>query len=148
MRKVRLTFLLLLLFLSVLLWSCCSTGIAIGQSMFPAIQNGDYLVITTKWYEIERFDLITFEHDNRMLIKRVIGLPHDKIVIYGSWILVNGRSINEPYLYKFFQYDAFSVQLKENEYFVLGDNRDISYDSRFFGPVKTENIEGEFLFKW
>lgn len=124
-----------------------------GKSMFPTIDNNYTIGI---WYmnmKIDKYDIISFKGtdsvgEDAILAKRVIGLPGDTIkCVYGK-VYVNGE-LDElfPYSdpdnpYAMFKYNNcnFEYILDENEYFVMGDNRTNSYDSRDFGPIKYENI--------
>lgn len=127
-----------------------------GSSMEPALQNGDNLIVEKISYlagDPDRFDIIVFkQNENTCYIKRVVGLPGERIQIQNGKTYVNGKPI----------YDAFGdgdmddggiaskeITLGQDEYFVLGDNRDGSEDSRSekVGPVKAEQIEGRAWFR-
>lgn len=127
-----------------------------GSSMEPALQNGDNLIVEKISYlagDPERFDIIVFkQNENTRYIKRVVGLPGERIQIQNGKTYVNGKPI----------YDAFGdgdmddggiaskeITLGQDEYFVLGDNRDGSEDSRNekVGPVKAEQIVGRAWFR-
>ncbi|HSL00725.1 MAG TPA: signal peptidase I [Rubrobacteraceae bacterium] len=85
------------------------------------------------------------------LIKRVVGVPGDRIAVRGGTLYVNGEPQEEPYLNKRFpdRSTAAPTRVPEGHVFMMGDNRANSRDSRFFGPVPQENIEGEaFLRFW
>lgn len=129
-----------------------------GGSMEPTLQNGDNLItdkISYRFREPERFDIIVFPVDDGSgksvyYIKRIIGLPGETIRIEpdGS-ILVNGEKLNEGYGKEIIRADnrgraEQDVLLSEDEYFVMGDNRNNSSDSRFetVGNVKREEILG------
>ena len=79
--------------------------------------------------------------DERSIIKRVIGLPGDHVVISESIVYVNGEAIDEPYA-RTTTAGNFDLVVPEGEYFVLGDNRHISLDSRYFGTIKKSEIIG------
>jgi len=75
------------------------------------------------------------------VVKRVIGLPGETILIKGDKVYINGKLLEEPYaLYDHIGDDNIEIQIRENEYFVMGDNRYESGDSREYGPIPKENI--------
>lgn len=118
-----------------------------GLSMYPTFNNGDYLIVDqlSKRFEMPKrgsIIIIKFpENHSRFLIKRLIGLPQEKIVINDGILFVDGKQIEEPYI-KHKKIEGFQITLKEDEYFVMGDNRAGSSDSRIWGPIKKEEIVG------
>lgn len=128
-----------------------------GESMEPNFHNWDYLIIDKLTYRFknpQRGDVIVFHppFDNRIYyIKRIIGLPGERLVIEESKITIfnkehpNGFVLSEDYIKNHYTLGKIDVQLKEDEYFVLGDNREVSYDSRKWGPVKRDKIIGRVL---
>lgn len=129
-----------------------------GSSMAPNFSSGDYILIdelSLRFREIERGEVVVFKSpmdSYTYFIKRVIGLPGERILINDNKITIfnesypNGLIIKEPYLSyqnKTINFGKdIDVILDNDEYFVLGDNRQYSYDSRAWGPVKKENIIG------
>ncbi len=121
-----------------------------GQSMLPTFNNNDYLITEKISYSLRspnRGEIIIFhppDNPNVNYIKRIIGLPGDKIEIKDGNIYINSTKINESYLASDSQTNTVSqdinITLKDNEYFVLGDNRNHSRDSREIGPVPRSNI--------
>jgi len=120
-----------------------------GASMQPNFMNGDYLLIDEVSYRFrapERDDVVVFKNPNNeseFYIKRVIGLPGERLSIKENKIMVNGKEIEESYIpigIKYF--DETDVELKSDEYFVMGDNRPQSFDSRRWGPLKKYEIIG------
>ena len=79
------------------------------------------------------------------LIKRIIGLPGDTVECINGKIFINDQEYDDKYAYGITD-DFSKVELKEDEYFILGDNRLVSEDSRYFGPVKKNNIKGKIIF--
>lgn len=124
-----------------------------GSSMFPTFQDKQYLIvdqISYRFNEPERGDVVIFRFPldtTKFFIKRVIGLPEEKVVIEDGKVSIfdkNGEELelDEPYLENV-SHDSMSVTLNEGEYFVLGDNRTASSDSRVWGLLPRENIVGK-----
>lgn len=125
-----------------------------GNSMYPTLYNEDNLLVDKLSYRfkpIERFDIIVFEypHDkDTHYIKRVIGLPGETVQIVDGKIYINGEVLDENYGYETMRdakRAAEPITLGEDEYFVLGDNRNDSSDSRsdLVGNVKKSQIVGK-----
>ena len=125
-----------------------------GTSMLPRLEDQDRLFINKFAYrvgEIHRGDVVVFlyPHDHsKSYIKRVIALPGDKLRIEQGRVYVNGLLIPEPYVPERFTDDRSEAQivLPPNEYYVMGDHRSISSDSRDFGPVGRDLIYGKAAF--
>jgi len=128
-----------------------------GASMYPTFENGEYLIVdqlTYRFNEPGRGDVIIFrfpEDTSKFFIKRVIGLPGESIsfedgVFYVTEKTGTKHSFGEPYLKQKFQ-GTFSVKLKDDEYFVMGDNRSASLDSRIFGAIKKDHIVGRAMLR-
>jgi signal peptidase I len=125
-----------------------------GTSMAPRLRDQDRLFINKFAYEferIERDDVVVFYYPRdtqKSYIKRVIGLPGDTVRITDGEVFVNGKAIEEPYVPERYRdvrsMDEFRVP--EGEYFVMGDHRSISSDSRDFGPVERKLIYGKAAF--
>ncbi|MDD3931486.1 MAG: signal peptidase I [Clostridiaceae bacterium] len=135
----------------------------IGHSMVPTLFPDDQLIVekVSRWFGgIQHGDIITIRaselpaHDEGPnIIKRVIGLPGDTVEIQSDGVYLNDALLYEPYLepgtntrVRNLNYER--VTLGENEYFVMGDNRDVSLDSRSFGPVPYKSIIGEVLMRF
>lgn len=129
-----------------------------GSSMDPIIKNGQYLIIDEVTYHIhepERGDVVVFKappEPTKYYIKRIIGLPGDTVKITnGKVTIINtahpeGFTLDEPYLTHTSD-DAGTFTVPANEYFVMGDNRTGSYDSRAWGMLPMENIRGRALLR-
>jgi len=125
-----------------------------GTSMLPQLEDQDRLFINKMAFrvgEIHRGDVVVFEYPrdrSKSYIKRVIGLPGDVVRINEGHVLVNGQRLDEPYVPPRFQDDRSQPEMRipEGEYFVMGDHRTISSDSREFGPVDRNLIYGKAAF--
>ncbi len=125
-----------------------------GSSMFPTFYNGDYLIIDKVSYKLEepkRDEVVVFRYPNdrkKFFIKRIIGLPDEKIDIKGGTVTITnekypeGFKLEEPYV-KNMADNITHFELKNDEYFVMGDNREGSSDSRYWGAVKKNLIIGK-----
>lgn len=117
-----------------------------GESMVPNFSDGE-LVLTEKinYYfgKVQRGDVVVFQAPNRNVdyIKRIIGLPGETVKIEDGVVFINDNKLAEPYETQTTQ-GSGSLTLTDGEYFVLGDNRGSSSDSRSFGPIKNSSIKG------
>ncbi len=123
-----------------------------GSSMEPTIEDGSQLVVEQISYylhEPERFDVIVFPNNQGAnYIKRIIGLPEETIQIKDGYVYINDKQLEEDYGKEIIEDSGLAVDkitLKKDEYFVLGDNRNGSIDSRRtdIGAVKREQIKGK-----
>lgn len=123
-----------------------------GTSMEPTLHNGD-IVLLMKTTRFSRGDLCGFTWNNKLLIKRVIGVPGDWIEIdTDGTIYLNGEQLEEPYVEQkaFGECDLeFPFQVPQEQYFVLGDMRESSIDSRntLVGCVENDQIIGKIFFR-
>jgi len=112
-----------------------------GASMYPTLDGGEIMILN-KLGKIDRYDIVVLRVENDdNVIKRVIGMPGETIKIRNNIIYINDKKIEDKFGYGK-TYNVDKITLKDDEYFVLGDNRAISLDSRVFGPVKKNNISG------
>ena len=129
-----------------------------SESMEPTLEVGDRLLVEKLSYRFhppQRNDLVVFKappalqaqnlHDD--LIKRVVGLPGDVVQIHDGQTLINGRVVSEPYVKEEATYNYGPVTVPQHQYFVLGDNRNRSYDSHLWGLVPEQNIIGRTLLR-
>lgn len=127
------------------------TGIVMGTSMEPTLLEGTRnLYISKELKPLKRGDIIYFYAygDGELInvVKRVIGLPGETILINEDKVYINNERLEEPYaLYTYPLDDYIEIELKQGEYFVLGDNRCYSKDSRHFGAIPKENIIGVLI---
>ncbi len=118
-----------------------------GHSMDPSLEPGDRLVVdklSHRWRRIRRFDVIVFEcptQEGVDYVKRVIGLPGEKVSLRLGKLYVDGEFVEQEFDH-IDDMGTHQVDVAEGEYFVLGDNRPSSKDSRSFGPVTKELIRG------
>lgn len=124
-----------------------------GNSMVPTFQNGDYLIVDQLTYRFEdpkRGDVIVFRYPrdtSKFFIKRIIGLPGETVELKSGIITIRNASapegfiVQETYDTSFFD-DTMTITLTNGEYFVLGDNRIASLDSRSWGALPEELLVG------
>ena len=123
-----------------------------GVSMQPTLSDGDNLIVdklSYRFHDPDRFDIIVFpQEDGRYFIKRIIGLPGENVRIdEDGFIYINGENLQESYGKEVMRDPGLAkdgIQLGADEYFVLGDNRNDSMDSRMaeVGPIVGERIIG------
>ena len=117
-----------------------------GPSMNETLHNGEILILKKFDKSFDRYDVVVFKRKDSKLIKRVLALPGEKIKCVSGIIYVNNEEIDDSHAHG--KTDDFSeVIVGENEYFVVGDNRENSFDSRFFGPVNKDSILGTTDFR-
>lgn len=121
-----------------------------GASMEPNFKQYEYLIINQLSYRMrnpERGEVIVLRNPqdlSQFFIKRIIGLPGDHVEVYDKNVYINGTELNEsPYLADTVEtWGKIDLVLGENQYFVLGDNRNASLDSRIIGPITRDEIIG------
>ena len=140
-----------------------------SASMFPTLQEGDRVLVNKlsyKLHDVNRGDVVVFERPPSEtasevpdLIKRVVGLPGEQIVIEGGKVYADGQMLEENYLPEGVTSSTDNAPLKcsrdvpcvvpDGDVWVMGDNRNDSKDSRYFGPVDTDTIVGRaFVLVW
>lgn len=129
-----------------------------GESMYPTFNNGEYLIIDEISYilsEPKRGDVVVFKYPkdpSRFFIKRIIGMPNEKIVIKNGEVTIfneenpEGIKIDEPYIKEQFHSNSINIT-KDDEYFVMGDNRNRSSDSRSWGVLDEDLMIGRTLIR-
>ena len=131
-----------------------------GISMFATLDDNDYLIANKIDYRLhppQRGDIIILRpptNSSTDFIKRIIGLPGERVLIRSGVVYINGRRLDEPYLPEAWTVDAnwpdnspTGQVLGPDQYFVMGDNRNRSQDSRFFGPISRDRIDGKAWFR-
>lgn len=131
-----------------------------GPSMEPTFQDKDRIV-ALRHFDLKRNDIVILkapDEKNALYIKRVIGLPGDMVTSKNDKLYINGKQVDEPYLHNSLESQAhkqgelytnnFTLRRRvpKNSYFVMGDHRNVSKDSRYFGFIKRKAIVGEV--KW
>jgi len=155
MRPISLTLGLLVLF-----EAGCSAVTSIqpvriqGTAMLAGLKEGDHAIFSRKFEKPARGDIVIFHYPPepaKSYIKRIIGLPGEEIEIREGNVLINGQKIDEPYVdpknnLAARRYEP--VKIPDDSYFVIGDNRDNSNDSRLWGPLARKFIYGRFVSKY
>ena len=118
-----------------------------GASMNNTLKDGQVLLLY-KLAKVNRYDIVVVDEENidEVIIKRVYGMPGDTIEINHNSIYINGKVIDDQYGVGKTS-DYAEITLKDDEYFVLGDNREVSKDSRYFGTVKESEIKGQTIYR-
>lgn len=125
-----------------------------GQAMMPTLRNGDRVFMDRNPDQLERGDIIVFYFPldtTKSYIKRIVGLPGETLMIEEGKIFINGKQIEEPYLdAEFLAQDSLPapVKIPDGHYFVLGDNRRNSSDSRYWGTVSRDLVYGKYWFRY
>lgn len=99
--------------------------------------------------EVDRFDIISFSHDGKILEKRVLGLPGETVTLDHNDLYINGQLTEQPFEFyavnDYVESYVWSYTLSDDEFFCVGDNRINSDDCRFFGPVKADQIKLKYI---
>jgi len=137
---------ILIIIIVILIRTFIATPIKVnGTSMTDTLNHKDTMIlnkIDVKINKLERFDIVVIETGNTYIIKRIIGLPGETIKYQNGKLYINGKKINDPYYKNNNTSDFESVKIPKNHYYVLGDNRNDSIDSRIIGPVNIKDIKG------
>jgi signal peptidase I len=121
-----------------------------GFSMLPTLHDGEFVLVNKmayQWGTPTRGDIIVFRStttNDLDLIKRIIGVPGDKIVIQNGQVMINGQTVNEPYINAVPNYPG-QWQVPDGYLFVLGDNRNDSSDSHAWGYLPEKNVIGKAM---
>jgi signal peptidase I len=114
-----------------------------ARSMAPAILPGDRISVDIRGGTPKRGEIWTFSAPNgTTLVKRAIGLPGETVEVLGGRVLIDGRPLAEPYLAAPIAYTLPPVRLGPDEYFLLGDGRNTSFDSHIWGPLPRSRLIG------
>lgn len=123
-----------------------------GASMEPQLHETDRLLgshLPAITGDIERGEVVVLSSpvDGTRVVKRVIGLPGETVTVFDGVVFINGEPLDEPYIMEAPRYTG-SWHLGDDQYFVLGDNRNHSYDSADYGPVAASLLQGVIEFRW
>ena len=150
-RSYRLAF---ILFWSLLLFFTCQhviicLGVVQDRSMLPQLSDGSTFLVNKYIYHLtapKRGDIVVLARNLYMegqYVKRIVGMPEEMLWIHNGRVYINGRLLQEPYTLGDTLPDFGPMRIGEDHYYVLGDNRMVSEDSRHFGCVSRRNIEGK-----
>ncbi len=120
-----------------------------GMSMYSTLNNGEILLLKKFDKNYKRFDVIVFKNNKDKLIKRIIGLPGETVEYKDNKLYINGKYVKEKFLKNDQQTYDFNIKelgykkIPKNYYFVLGDNRTNSTDSRIIGLINSKQITGK-----
>ena len=146
--KEYLPFSLFVLFIILIRIFVCTPINVNGSSMSTTLKDGDIMILNKIGLRIDgidRFDIVVIQTDSNFLIKRVIGLPGETISYKDEKLYINGKVVKDDYNLNDTG-DFESVEIGKDEYFVMGDNRNVSKDSRLIGTVKKDDIIGKTNF--
>jgi len=130
-----------------------------GKSMNPTLENNDYLIVKRpflNYFEYKRNDIIVFETDlkssinnKKDLVKRIIAIEGDRIQIKNGQVYINGELLNENYIIDKNTEGNIDLIVANNSFFVMGDNREVSFDSRFesIGLINKSDVLGKVVVK-
>lgn len=119
-----------------------------GPSMMNTLHNGDVMIldkIGMKLGGIKRFDIVVIQTGKTKIIKRVIGMPGETISYHDNKLYINGKEVSDNHSNEI-TYDFDEIKIPDNEYYVLGDNRTDSVDSRILGTIPKNEILGHATF--
>lgn len=117
-----------------------------GNSMNNTLKNKDIMIldkISYRFQEIERFDIVVIKKGNDYLIKRVIGMPGETVEYKNNKLYINGKNIDEKFIHEKTNDFIMEDKIPDDCYFVVGDNRPVSNDSRYIGVINKKDILGK-----
>lgn len=133
----------------------------IGSSSYPTVVEGERFItdkISYQFHSPERGDFVVVKNPKNPdieFIKRIVGLPGEELMLSGGKVLIDKKPLLEPYLQSSVLTESESFlgndqlfQIPDDSYFVMGDNREHSSDSRDFGPIKKEAVVGKVIFRF
>lgn len=120
-----------------------------GDSMNNTLKDKDIMIldkISYRFQDIKRFDIVVIKNDKEYLIKRVIGLPGETVEYKNNKLYINNKNVAEKFNHEETPDFILEEKIPEGYYFVVGDNRPVSNDSRYIGLIKEEDILGKTSF--
>lgn len=152
------SFVFFLVFMTFIYWFIAQPYRMSGNSQVPTLVNGEYFIVTKFNQEFNRGDIVVFRNPQDMsqdFVKRIIAVPGDKIKIASGEMVLNGEKIKESYLKEDKKTDARGtitegqeVLVPNDHFFLLGDNREFSADSREYGFIRKDSIIGKYWFSY
>lgn len=155
------TLVIFLAIASAIYWQIAQPHKVSGSSMVPNFHNGDYIItdkLTYKFSEPKRGDVIVFKNPRNMsedFIKRIIGLPGDKVKVENGQVFLNDKLLNQPFLASnvvtspnAFLQEGVDTLVPEDHFIVFGDNRPNSSDSREWGFIRKDEIIGRVILRY
>ena len=118
-----------------------------GNSMNSTLKDGEILLLEKFDKNLKRFDIIVLDYNGEKLIKRVIGLPGEKVEYKNNKLYINDKKIDEPFIEEETYDFKLDYIIPKDNYFVVGDNRDNSLDSRIIGVISSDSILGKTIFR-
>ena len=119
--------------------------------MDKTLKEGEILLLEKIDKKYKRYDIVVIKENNERIIKRIIGMPGESVKIVEGVIYINGEAIEDKYASSYtgdFSLDKFDLDvIPEDSYFVLGDNRIVSKDSRLLGPINKKKIQGKAIYR-
>jgi signal peptidase I len=162
LRLVRDVFLIIVVFILIGVFAVQPVVVE-GSSMLPQLHDGERLLVNklvyynikgVSWGHLERGDIVVFwypREPDKSYVKRIIGLPGETVEIRNGKVLINGAELQEDYLDNFHNQSLAPLSARkvdQHHFFVMGDNRDNSSDSRVWGLVPEKYIYGKALFRY
>ena len=122
-----------------------------GDSMNQTLKDGEILLLEKYDKKFKRFDIVVLKYNDEKLVKRIIGMPGESVQYRNNILYINGEKVSEDFLTEeTYDFDLNVLgydEIPENYYFVVGDNRSNSLDSRLIGLISKEDIEGKAIFR-
>lgn len=147
--KALLPYIVIFIFVVLLRTFVVTPVIVSGESMDDTLKNGEILLLKKYDKSFERFDVVVFKHGNSKLVKRIIGLPNEHVKYVDGILYINDEIVEDTFANITRDYDLKYLgfeTIPEDYYFVLGDNRTKSSDSRMIGLISKDQIEGTSSF--
>ena len=143
--KEILSYVIIIFIVLLIKWYIVSPINVVGKSMEPTLEDKDMMLldeISYRFEDIKRFDIVVAGTKDELIIKRVIGLPGEKVKCKNGDIYINNKKLRENYDHAYTE-DFDEIKIGKNNYFVLGDNRVNSMDSREYGTFDKKKIRGK-----